>query len=409
VPRTVPLLALACAAFLGGCFDGEDEAAQREPIRGHLLTVYASRPTEGPSAATGRAVAAGERQALADAGAKAGRYRIKLVELSSSKPGAGNWDPGQVSENAGRAAKDRRAIAYLGELNLGASAVSVPVTNESGLLQVSPADGLASLTEQPPRSAAGPERYYPTGRRTFLRLVPDDLVQARMIVDRMEALGIERPALIVGTGVYARELAAEVSAEARKRGIPPVKSEDLRDDPDTVLDAARDLASQPPESKPDAVVLALARDRYTAQLLADLGNELPQAELLAADGILVGQPLVAAEDSSSPQLEAVAPQPPPGPSRVLRRIAREQGAELAQPAALWGYEAMRVALDAIRSAQAGGRPADRVDVVRAALTPRTRHSPIGSYDVHRNGSVTGVGLALYSLHGDRFEPVHPLF
>jgi branched-chain amino acid transport system substrate-binding protein len=401
--------ALACAALLGGCFGGGDDAAERQPIRGHVLTLYTSRPTEGPSAATGRAVAAGERQALADAGSKAGRYRIKLVELSASKPGSGNWDPGQVSENASRAANDRRAIAYIGELNLGASAVSVPVTNEAGLLQVSPTDGLASLTEQPPRSAAGPERYFPTGRRTFLRLVPDDIVEARLIVDRMEALGVERPALIVGTGIYARELAAEVAAEARKRGIEPGTTEDLRDDPDTVLNAARDLADLPPDAEPDAVVLALARDRYTSQMLADLGRLLPQAELLTGDGILVGQPLVAAEGSTPPEVEAVAPQPPPGPSRVLRRIAREQGAQLASPPALWGYEAVRVTLDAIRAAQRNDRPADRVDVVRAALTPRVRRSPIGTYQVRRNGAVDGLPMALYRLSGDRFELAHTLF
>jgi branched-chain amino acid transport system substrate-binding protein len=403
------LAALACAALLGGCFGRADEAAERQPIRGHVLSVYTSRPTEGPSAATGRAVAAGERQALADAGSKAGRYKVRLVELSASKPGAGNWDPGQVSENASRAAKDNRAIAYVGELNLGASAISVPVTNEAGLLQVSPADGLASLTEQPPRSAAGPERYFPSGRRTFLRLVPDDIVEARLIVDRMEALGVERPALIVGTGVYARELAAEVVAEARKRGIEPAKTEDLRDDPDTVLNAARDLADLPPDSEPDAVVLALARDRYTAQMLADLGRLLPQAELLTGDGILVGQPLVAAEGSIPPSVEAVAPQPPPGPSRVLRRIAHEQGTQLASPAALWGYEAVRVVLDAIRAAQSNGRPADRIDVVRAALTPRVRRSPIGTYQVRRNGAVEGLPMALYRLSGDRFELVRTLF
>jgi branched-chain amino acid transport system substrate-binding protein len=403
------LAALACAAVLSGCFGSGDDAAERQPIRGHVLRLYASRPTEGPSAATGRAVAAGERQALADAGSMAGRYRIRLIELSASKPGGGNWDPGQVSENASRAAQDRRAIAYLGELNLGASAISVPVTNEAGLLQVSPTDGLASLTEQPPRSAAGPERYFPSGHRTFLRLVPDDIVEARLIVDRLEALGVERPALIVGTGIYARELAAEVAAEARKRGIEPGKTEDLRDDPDTVLGAARDLADLPPDAEPDAVVLALARDRYTAQMLADLGRLLPQAELVTGDGILVGQPLVAAEGSTPPALEAVAPQPPPGPSRVLARIAREQGAQLASAEALWGYEAMRVVLDAIRKAQHGDRPADRVDVVRAALTPRTRRSPIGTYQVRRNGSVEGLPMALYRLRGDRFEPLRTLF
>ena len=407
LPATLASLAFACV--LSGCFGDDDEAAREQPIRGHLLKLYTSRPTEGPSAATGRAVAAGERQALADAGARAGRYRIRLVELSSSKPGSGNWDPGQVSENASRAAKDRRAIAYVGELNLGASAVSVPVTNKDGLLQVSPTDGLASLTEQPPRSAAGPERYFPTGRRTFLRLVPDDLVQARLMVDRMEALGIDQPALIVGTGIYARELAAEVVAEARERGIEPGQTEDLRDDPDTVLNAARDLADQPADAKPDGVVLALARDRYTPQMLAGLSRGLPQAELVTGDGILVGQPLVAAAGSTPPPLEAVAPEPPPGPSRVLSRIARTQGADLAAPAALWGYEAVRVVLDAIRTAERNGGPADRAEVVRAALTPRVRRSPIGTYRVRRNGAVEGLPMALYRLRGDRFEFVRTLF
>jgi branched-chain amino acid transport system substrate-binding protein len=406
--RLAPIAALLCAVLLSGCFGNDDKEASRRPIRGHVLTVYSSAPTEGPSAATGRAVAAGERQALADAGARAGRYRIKLIELSSSKPNGGNWDPGQVNENAKRAANDRRAIAYLGELNLGASAVSVPVTNERGLLQVSPGDGLASLTEQPPRSAAGPERYYPSGRRSFLRLVPDDEVQARLIADRLAALGVERPALIVGTGVYARELAAELAADMRKHDMDPVASKDLRDDPDTVLDAVNDLVNVPPASLPDAVVLALARDRNTSQMLSALAEQIPGAALITGSGVLVGEPLQV-PGAAAPPLEAVAPQPPPGRSRALVRIARGQGAGLATPEALWGYEAMRLVLDSIDQAQDGGRPADRADVVRAALTPRVRKSPIGTYQVRRNGSVEGLPMALYRLQGDRFEFARTLF
>ncbi len=404
--------ALACAIALGGCLGDDGEPAEQQPIKGDVLTLYSSRPTEGPSAATARAVAAGQRQALADARDRAGRYRIRLVELSASKPGGGNWDPGQVSENATRASEDPRAIAYLGELNLGASAVSVPVTNDAGLLQVSPGDGLTSLTQEPPRSAAGPERYYPSGRRSFLRLVPDDLVQARQLVDRMGALGVERPALIVGTGVYARELAAEVVATARAAGIEPVDAKDLRDDPDSVLDLPAELAEAKPDAQPDAVVLALARDRYTADLLAGLRQVLPQAALLTASGILVGKPLVAAPDSTPPALEAVAPEAPRGNGeavarRLLARIASGQGEAVAQPAALWGYESVRVVLDAIRTAQRGG-PADRAGVVRAALRPRVRRSPIGTYEVHRNGAVDGLGVALYRLEGDRFEFVRSL-
>jgi branched-chain amino acid transport system substrate-binding protein len=395
------IAALACTALLTGCLGEDGEPEREQPIRGDRLTVYTSGPTEGPSAATARAVAAGQRQALAEAGGKAGRYRVRLVPLSSSKPNAGNWDPGQVSENASHAANDPRAIAYIGELNLGASAVSVPVTNDAGLLQVSPEDGLASLTDEPPRSAAGPERYYPSGRRSFLRLVPDDLEAARLIVDRMAALGVERPAMIVGTGVYARELAAELVAEARKAGMTAVDGKDLRDDPETVVDVVTELA----EAQPDAVVLALARDRYTPQLLAALGRQLPQAVLVTGSGILVGRPLVAAPGAPPAALEAVAPAPPQGAGarRVLLRIAREQGAEVAKPAAVWGYESVRVVLDAIRAAQSDGKRAERAGVIREALRTRIRQSPIGTYEVRRNGAVEGLALGLYELQGDRFE------
>jgi branched-chain amino acid transport system substrate-binding protein len=412
-PRRTLLAALACAAILSGCLGDDSEPAETQPLRGHVLHLYASRPTEGPSAATAGAVAAGQRQALADAGDRAGRYRLRLIGLDASKLGSGNWDPDQVAKNADVAAHDPRAIAYLGELNLGASAVSVPVTNKAGILQVSPADGLASLTEAPPSSAAGPERYFPSGRRSFLRLVPDDLLEAHLIVDRLVALGVERPALIVGTGVYARELATEIAAELHEADIAPVQTEDLRDDADTVLDAPGDLADHPPDAQPDGVVLALARDRYTAQLLAGLRRELPQARLITGDGVLVGEPLVAA-GSQPAQLEAVAPQPPQGRAaapgrRILRRIAEDQGVQLANPAALWGYESVRVVLDALRAAQRGGAPADRADVIRAALRPRRRDSPIGTYEVRRSGAVEGLPVALYRLQGDRFEYLRTLF
>jgi len=38
-----------------------------------------------------------------------------------------------------------------------------------------------------------------------------------------------------------------------------------------------------------------------------------------------------------------------------------------------------------------------------------RRSPIGTYRVHRNGSVEGIPMALYKLQGDRFELVRTLF
>src|SRR5204862_2081115 len=147
-------------------------------------------------------------RALADAGGQAGRYRVRLVVLDSARPGGRPWDPGQLSANASRAAHDRSAIAYLGELNYGASAVSIPVTNAAGLLQVSPGDGLASLTRTPPGELqrGGPIRYYPTGRRSFMRLVPDDVLAARALLDVGELAHSRRIAVITDEVNYGEEL-----------------------------------------------------------------------------------------------------------------------------------------------------------------------------------------------------------
>ena len=59
-----------------------------------------------------------------------------------------------MNANADRAVEDPRAIAYLGELGFGGSAVSLPVTNAGRMLQVSPTDGLTSLTRSRPDGRA---------------------------------------------------------------------------------------------------------------------------------------------------------------------------------------------------------------------------------------------------------------
>ncbi|HEX8074259.1 MAG TPA: hypothetical protein VF545_04700, partial [Thermoleophilaceae bacterium] len=209
----VAVAALALGAWAGGC--GSD--AGGGPANGGALTIYSSLPRDGVSARVADAVAAGERLALADAGGRAGGRRVRLVELDSAAPGGDMWDPAAVEANARRAAKDPTAAAYLGELDLGGSAVSVPVTSAAGLLQVSPGDGRTTLTRvDPDQPDQGPAQYYPEGRRNFLRLVPTDAVQARTLVAWMRADGARSVAIVRDDRLFGRELAAEAAGAARR-------------------------------------------------------------------------------------------------------------------------------------------------------------------------------------------------
>ncbi len=349
-----PVLILLC---LAGVACGEERDTR---VRGDVLSVYVSVPRHGVSANGGRAVLAGARRALADARGRVRGRRVRVVAVSSTKATEAVWDPGAVEAAAERAAKDPSAIAYIGELDSGASAVSLPVTNAARLLQISPADGLTSLTRSPPgRTRAGPERLRPEGVRSFLRLAPADVQVARTLVRRLRARRARRVAIVHTGGVGERELATLLARSAEGRDIESLVVEARRDEPGEANGVVRDVAAY----SPDAVVLAGVPGPGTAAVLQALATRVPRAEVLCTGTMLR-----------------------PGGGEPNPRC----GLTLASPWSVRDHsgEAMRLVLEAI----ARGGP-DRNAVTAAALAPRERRSPLGRYAVRRNGDVAGLGLA----------------
>ena len=105
------------------------------------LTVYSSLPLQGASRPQSEDVINGEKLALKQNGGKCGDYTIKYVSRSTTRPPRrASGSRAQTSANARKVAQDDIAIAYLGEFNSGASAISIPITNEAGILQVSPSN-----------------------------------------------------------------------------------------------------------------------------------------------------------------------------------------------------------------------------------------------------------------------------
>ena len=393
-PFCAVLLALTAAGCLGD--DGDDEPRAPEGV----LTVYASMPARGLSADEAAAVEAGARLAFRRARGKAGPHTVRLVRLDSTRAAGEPWDPGQVQANAERAGDDPSAVAYIGELDLGASAISVPVTNDAGLLQVSPLDSLTSLTQAPPGRAGrgAPERYYPTGRRTFLRLTPNDLHEVELLTARVGTLGAQRVALVAGEGVYAEELVSQLAERLRRVGHTLIAVDNLTDDPASPDAAAAQLAKE----RPEAIVYAGHGDRPAERLLASLARTLPGTPVLMGSGVLDRAPLPFGQ--APVRVEAYSTLRPaasygPRAERLLESVRRSFGDAAARPEALYGHEAARLVLDAV--AEGGGR---RGAVVRAALGQGSRRSAVGSYEITRSGDVTGPPLTLYRLDNGLFGP-----
>jgi len=331
VRRALPLLFAVLAASIVACGDDEPESTR---VRGDTLTVYASVPALGAEARAGRAAEVGMRRALAEAGGEAGGRKVRLVSLPSTRPGDYTWDPGTVESNAARAADDPTTIAYIGELDRGASAVSLPVTNREQILQVSPADTLTSLTRRPPgRPRAGPERYYPSELQTFVRLLPADLGAARRAVADLRAGGIRRLAIVTGDGIADHEFEAMLLGligTGQPHTVDRFAAPDQDDDPDNVGDLANDLV----EANPQAIVYVAVDSRPTRAVLAAIAARLPSVTLISG----------------------------PAAARQHRLLARS-----ARCARMLGHEAMRLTLAAIDEAGPDRRAV--VEAVKAAPKP----------------------------------------
>jgi branched-chain amino acid transport system substrate-binding protein len=380
--------AAAMTSLASGCGAGGGDTAKSAS---GSLTIYSSLPREGLSARTADAVGAGERLALSDAHGRAAGRRVRLVELNSAVPGGEIWDPAAVEANARRAAGDPSAIAYLGELDLGGSAVSIPVTNADDLLQVSPGDGLTTLTRlDPAQPDQDPARYYPTKRRNFVRLVPPDSVEARALVDWVREGGARSIAIVRDDRLSGRELATEAAGAARGAGLAVTIVDEARHGTATYADLATDLAGKPAE----AVLYTGEGGRDGDRILAAAAQVLPAAKLYGTSALAESPPTAAAPARGVDVLRPAAAPAGYGAAgrRVLGRLRAERGMPAA-PEALYGYEAMRLVLDAI--ARAGADPGDRRAVTSAALAPRARSSPIGPFRVTPTGDVTGIAFAAY--------------
>jgi branched-chain amino acid transport system substrate-binding protein len=374
---------LVGALLVVGCGGGGNNRPQ-VPDEG-ALTIYTSLPMQGASARDAQAVAAGQRLALADHKGRAGGRRIRLVALDSSKPDGQTWDPSLVEQNAERAAKDASTIAYLGELDHGGSAISLPVTNAKGILQISPLDGLTSLTrEQPGGPRGGPQRFYPSDSHTFARLVPVDLMQATTLVDWARERGARSIAIVHDDRLWGRAIAGQAIfvADARRLPVTTVREVESAAEPPKPEDDAKALAEA--KQQPDAVIYAGLADATSMPLLAAIQQALPAADVYAA-GIPADEEL----DSAGTLRIVSDTRRPRDYGRRAARILTRLGPDT-PVAALYGYESMRLALEAVDRAGA-----DRAAVVREALRPGPRSGALGRIDLTRTGDLADQRVALY--------------
>ena len=201
-------LTVALAFGVAACGSSDNKSSGGSGSTGSTsLTIYSSLPLQGDSRPQSEAVVNGEKLALQEHGGKVGKFTIKYVSLDDSTAATGKWEPGATSANARKAAQDKSTIAYLGEFNSGASAISIPIINEAGILQVSPSNTYVGLTRSEGADKGEPDKYYPSGKRTYGRVVPADHIQAAAQVAYQKDQGCKKVYILNDKEVYGKGIA----------------------------------------------------------------------------------------------------------------------------------------------------------------------------------------------------------
>ena len=346
-------------------------------VSGSTLTLYASAPASAASGQGAADVLAAEQLAFQQAGSQLGNFKLRFVKLSGAK----------ASDNARAAIEDTSSIAYLGELGPGLSADSLGITNAQDLLQVTPTDTAAPLTQINAAVPGSPNRYYESLSnygRTFARVVPSTGAEARAQVLQMRALHVSRLYIGDDGSQYGAAIAHAVKADAQTAAITVAPSIGGADavfyGGASAADAAR-------------VFNAAASSNSAVKLFAPsaLDDAAFASRLSAATrNVYVSSPGFLPRDlTASAQSQFLKP-------------FEDAYHHVPAPQAIFGYEAMSAVLAVLR--RAGSSASDRQTVVHDFFAIRNRSSVLGSYSINANGDTSLAPFVFSRVSGGKLVP-----
>jgi branched-chain amino acid transport system substrate-binding protein len=349
-----------------------------------------------------RQINAAVRHELRQRGWKAGDRHVGF-QACDHGDGFG-FSPERCARNATALAANPAVLGVIGTFNSGCASEELAILNGApggGLVMISPTNTSVCLTQQAPGCDEGETAsYYPSGTRTYARVITHDGFQAAALAEYARSLAVTRVFVLDDGEAYGTFLATAFDKAARHVGLEIAGHESW--DPMATSYAA--VMARVKASGAGAVVLAGIIDNNGVKVIEDkvdvLGPNDGDVKLLAPDGFAVPELLI---DEAGPAAAGIYvfnagahPEALTGAARDFadRFVAEVLGGDELDVFALHAYQAAQILLDAI-----AGSDGTRADVRARVLSTQVTGGVLGSFSFGPTGDPANASgpIATYTI------------
>src|SRR3989440_344946 len=215
---------------------------------------------------------------------KAGKYTVGYQSCDDATAQLGKWASEKCSSNASAYANNKAVVGVIGTFNSGCAEIEIPLLNrapDGPVGMISPANTYVGLTHAGPGTAPGePGKYYPTGKRNYVRIVAADDFQGAADALLAKSLGVKKVFILNDKEAYGLGVATNFKNAAKKVGVS-VAGFTAWDGKASSYEA---LAVKIKASGAQGVFLGGLVCENGGKLIKDIANGAPGVKIMAPDG-----------------------------------------------------------------------------------------------------------------------------
>jgi branched-chain amino acid transport system substrate-binding protein len=339
-------------------------------------------------------VSRAEIWALANAGWKAGAYKIGYQSCDDSTAQTGGWDPAKCATNGHLYANNKTVIGVLGTFNSGCAKIIVPILNRAGpMAMVSPANTNPGITKK--WDVGEPQKYYPTGVRNYARVVATDDIQGPADALWSQSLGFKKVYVLNDKQTYGFGVAKTYAAAAKKLGLKVTGFKGW----DAKASSYEALATAIKATGAQAVFLGGIICNNGAKLMQDIKAVDPKIQLQMPDGFSDPGANGAVGNGAYISVAGAPPKALVGAGAQFVKSFGKQIGTTPNPYAAYGAQAMDVMLSAV--AKGGGQ---RASTTKGIFGLSITNGIIGSFTINSTGDTSLGTITIYKQAGKNLNP-----